>query len=110
MICFCAWSLQNSSKSLAWRRCKKCAEHQAIAAAVEQVRTADQAERLLALWRGADHVSLLALPDLTGVAVCCAPSEDVAVLTELFFDRYEGDWNALLQTLFSADIKKSLTM
>ena len=36
----------------------------------------------------------------------CAPSEDVAVLTELFFDRYEGDWNALLQTLFSADIKK----
>ena len=85
---------------------KKCAEHQAIAAAVEQVRTADQAERLLALWRGADHVSLLALPDLTGVAVYCAPSEDVAVLTELFFDRYEGDWNALLQTLFSADIKK----
>lgn len=85
---------------------KKCAEHQAIAAAVEQVRTADQAERLLALWRGADHVSLLALPDLTGVAVYCAPSEDAAVLAELFFDRYEGDWNALLQTLFSADIKK----
>lgn len=24
----------------------------------------------------------------------------------MFFDRYEGDWNALLQTLFSADIKK----
>ena len=85
---------------------KKCAEHQAIAAAVEQVRTADQVERLLALWRGADHVSLLALPDLTGVAVYCAPSEDAAVLAELFFDRYEGDWNALLQTLFSADIKK----
>ena len=25
---------------------------------------------------------------------------------EFFFDRYSGDWNALLRALFSADIKK----
>lgn len=95
-----------NSRKVWRRRRKKMRGTSGLAAAVEQVRTADQVERLLALWRGADHVSLLALPDLTGVAVYCAPSEDAAVLAELFFDRYEGDWNALLQTLFSADIKK----
>lgn len=89
---------------------KKCAEHQAIAAAVEQVRTVDQVERLLALWRGADHVSLLALPDLTGVAVYCAPSEDAAVLAELFLTVMKAIGTRCCRRCFLQTLKKSLTM
>ena len=73
---------------------------------VEQVTEPAQAEKLLSLWRKADHVALLALPDLTGVSVVCETGEQDAVTAELFFDRYQGDWNALLGALFSADIKK----
>ena len=73
---------------------------------VEQVTEPAQAERLLELWRQADHVSLLALPDLSGVSVVCESGADAAVTAELFFSRYQGDWNALLGKLFSADIKK----
>ena len=77
-----------------------------VTAVVQQVRTAEEAERLLALWRAAEHVSLLALPDLSGLVVQCCASEDKIIAAELFFDRYEGDWNALLRALFSADVKK----
>ena len=73
---------------------------------VEPVRDQAKAEQLLVLWRAADHVALLALPDLTGMVVICQTGEDTAVTAELFFDRYAGDWNALLRALFSADIKK----
>ena len=73
---------------------------------VEQVTEPAQAEKLLSLWRKADHVALLALPDLTGVSVVCETGEQDALTAELFFDRYQGDWNALLGALFSADIKK----
>ena len=66
---------------------------------------ADGAE-LLKLWRAAEHVSLLALPDLSGIAVVCKTGEDEGMTAELFFDRYQGDWNALLAALFSCDIKK----
>ena len=77
-----------------------------ITVTVEQVTSPAQAEELLALWRQADHVSVLALPDLSGAAVVCRTGEDSAVTAELFFDRYQGDWNALLRALFSRDIKK----
>ena len=73
---------------------------------VEQVTEPQQAEKLLSLWGEADHVALLALPDLTGVSVVCGTGETTALTAELFFDRYQGDWNALLRALFSADIKK----
>jgi hypothetical protein len=33
------------------------------------------AEKLLELWRGAEHVSELALPDLGGVSVLCKSGE-----------------------------------
>ena len=72
---------------------------------VERLTTPEQAERLLALWRRADHVSLLALPDLTGISVVCADGKDV-MTAELFFEKYQGDWNALLTALFAADIQK----
>lgn len=73
---------------------------------VEQVTSRSQAEALLELFRRADHVALLALPDLSGVMADCDTGPDTAVSAELFFERYQGDWNALLTALFSADIKK----
>lgn len=73
---------------------------------VEQVTSAAKAGELLELWRCADHVSLLVLPDLNGVAVYCDTGGDTAVMAELFFDRYQGNWNVLLSSLFSGGIKK----
>ena len=81
-------------------------ERQTAAVTVETVTTARRAEELMKLWREADHVSLLALPDLTGAAVFCGSGESDPVLAKLFFERYQGDWNALLQGLFADDIKK----
>ena len=49
---------------------------------------------------------VLALPDLSGVIVEWEKSEKETLSAEFFFDRYSGDWNALLRALFSADIKK----
>ncbi len=72
----------------------------------EAVTDEARAGELLALWRGADHVTLLALSDLSAVFVDCQVNETDAIASELFADRYEGDWNALLGALFSADIKK----
>ena len=77
-----------------------------VSMAVEQVREPAQAENLLALWRQAEHVSLLALPDLTGLCVVCRTGEDTGVTAELFFEQYQGDWNGLLTALFSPDIRK----
>ena len=73
---------------------------------VEQVTEPERAEELLELWRQADHVSLLALPDLGGAAVVCGTGEASGLTAELFFEKYQGDWNALLRALFSADIRK----
>ncbi len=73
---------------------------------VEQVTGETRAGELLELWRNSDHVSLLTLPDLSGVAVYCDTGADTAIMAELFFDRYHGDWNGLLSALFSGGIKK----
>ena len=78
----------------------------AVSVTVEQVTQEDQAQQLLAAWRAAGHVSLLALADLSAVAVLCRTGQDTAVLAELFFSRYQGDWTGLLTAIFSADIKK----
>ena len=77
-----------------------------VTVTAEAVVTPAQAERALALWRGAEHVTVLALPDLSGLIVDCASGEAEEYSAELFADRYEGDWNALLRALFSPDIKK----
>ena len=75
-------------------------------AAVEQVKDQVRAEELLNIWRTADHVSLLALPDLTGITVVCPAGEDTVLTAELFFEKFSGDWNGLLKALFSEEIKK----
>lgn len=72
---------------------------------LETVRDAAAAEHLLALWRAADHVSVLTLPDLNGVAVCW-DKDGAPAVAELFFEQYQGDWNALLNCLFGPDIRK----
>ena len=73
---------------------------------VETVTTPARAEEVLALWRKAEQVTVLALGDLQAIAVECAVDEKSGLMAHLFFDRYEGDWNALLGALFGADIRK----
>lgn len=73
---------------------------------VEQVTSEDKAQEMLALWRKADHVAVYALPDLSALGVFCHVNEEHAVMAELFFERYGGDWNALINDLFAEDIKK----
>ncbi|MDO4314127.1 MAG: DNA polymerase, partial [Oscillospiraceae bacterium] len=80
--------------------------HGALTMTVEQVTDQAQADALLAVWRQADHVALLALPDLTGVSVVCRTGGDTAVTAELLFEKFQGDWNGLLKALFSEEIKK----
>ena len=75
-------------------------------ATVEQVKDQTRADELLNIWRAADHVSLLALPDLTGITVVCPAGEDTVLTAELFFEKFSGDWNSLLKALFSEEIKK----
>ena len=72
----------------------------------EAVTTVEKAKEYLSLFRKAKHVTLLALPDLSGVIVDFVAGESTAVSAEFYFSRYEGDWNALLRALFSDDIKK----
>ena len=72
----------------------------------EAVTNEKQAEGLLTIWREAEHVTLLALPDLSGIIVDCQTSASTALSSELFFSKYDGDWNALLRALFGADIRK----
>jgi len=77
-----------------------------VTVTVEAILTPEQAERALALWREAEHVTLLALPDLSGLIVDCRKDDRAELSAELFSMRYEGDWSALLRALFSADIRK----
>ena len=73
----------------------------------EVVDSNPRVEELLKLWREADCVNVLALPDLDRVCVECAlsPTEHHAAL--LFSDRLEG-YNDFLKEFFSAEeIKKA---
>ena len=76
------------------------------AVTAEIVTSEEKAEEYLAIFRKAEYVALLVLPDLSGVIVDCDTGEHAAVSAEFYFNRYEGDWNALLRALFSDDIKK----
>ncbi len=59
-------------------------------------------EEALARYCSAECVAVLALSDLSGVAVKCGETVD-----EFFFDRFSGDWNAFLTALFSSSVKKA---
>ena len=77
------------------------------AVAVERVETPERAAELLELWKKAGRVALLALPDCSAVGVFCETEENRAVMAELFFEGYQGDWNALLARLFSGEVRKA---
>ena len=62
-------------------------------------------EELLALWRTAGHVNLLALPDLAGVCVEWSASETEGRAALCLADRTEG-YDELLRGLFSPEVKK----
>ena len=68
----------------------------------EEARTAE----LLEQFRRAAFVTVLTLPNLSGLIVDCDTGADTALSAEFFFERYTGDWNALLNVLFAGDIRK----
>ncbi len=82
----------------------KKADHTAV---VEDVKDPARVAELLEIWRGADHVSLTALPDLTVLAIVCETGPDSSLMADLRFSRYQGDWNWLLGEIFSAGIAKA---
>ena len=88
------------------RPVEKEAEQAEFTATVETVTAAQRAQELLQLWRSAESVRVLALPDLSVLAVECETGENGSLMAHLHFERYEGDWNALLSQLFAADIRK----
>ena len=77
------------------------------AATVETPETDTDAARLLALWRKAPHVAVYGLADLSVLAVACGIDERSSLTAILRFDRFGGDWEALLRDLFSGDIAKA---
>ena len=76
------------------------------AAEVEILETAERAQELVDLWRGADHVTVYGLPDFSALAVACETGEGTVRMAELYENRYGGNWHDLLEALFAADIKK----
>ncbi len=72
----------------------------------ERVTDGTKAEEVLAALRRADHVALLALPDLAAVAVRCETGPGTGLAATFSFSGYSGDWNKLLAALFSSEIKK----
>ena len=73
---------------------------------VEKVETWEQAQRVLAAFRQADHAALLALPDLSAIVAQCETGPDASLAVEFYAHQYQGDWDQILTALFSADIKK----
>ena len=73
---------------------------------VEKVETWEQAQRVLEVFRQADHAALLALPDLSAIVAQCETGPDASLAVEFYAHQYQGDWDQLLTALFSADIKK----
>ena len=73
---------------------------------VETVTDEPRAEALLEVFRRAEYVTVLALPDLSAVVAECATGEHSSTVGEFYFSRYLGDWDKLLSALFSEDIRK----
>ncbi len=76
-------------------------EAPAAALCLEEVTDAARAHALLAAWESAPFVSVLALPDLSAVCVC--QGEGVS----LFFADQLSNYDEVLATLFSAQIRKA---
>ncbi len=77
-----------------------------VTVTVECVTEEARAAELLEQFRGAAFVTVLTLPNLSSLIVDCDTGADTALSAEFFFERYTGDWNALLNVLFAGDIRK----
>ena len=77
-----------------------------VTVTVECVTEEARAAELLEQFRGAAFVTVLTLPNLSGLIVDCDTGANTALSAEFFFERYTGDWNALLNVLFAGDIRK----
>ena len=73
---------------------------------IEVPQTDDDAVRLLAQWRAVPHVTVYGVDDLRALAVECELDDRHGLTVILRPDRFDGDWDALLRGLFSADIPK----
>jgi len=75
---------------------------------VINVTTSGEFLAALARWEAADHVAVLSLPGLEGVAVSVAEDDGKqAYLYDIRAQRYEGNYHALLAALFSDKVKKT---
>ena len=74
---------------------------------IEVPQTDEDAARLLVQWRAVPHVTVYGLDDLRALAVECEIDEHHGLTVILRTDRFDGDWDALLRGLFSADIPKA---
>lgn len=85
------------------------AEEKPSGSAVEFETVTDEkrAEEIIKMWKSAERVSVLALPELRGVGVYLDRPGESALMSEFFADSYGGDWDALLRTLFSSEVKKT---
>ena len=77
-----------------------------VTVTAEEVTDPARAEELLRQWRKAEFVTVYATPDLSAIAVDCDTGADSAITANLLSLCYTGDWQALLQALFAADIHK----
>ena len=75
---------------------------------IVDVRTAQDFQEAHAKWEAADHVTVLPLPGLKGMAVVLPEDGgDHVYHYDIRFQRYEGDYHALLEALFSGRVKKA---
>ena len=73
---------------------------------VEVPATDEEAQRLLELWRGAEFVTVYALPDLSVIAVECREDPHRDTMAILRSNRFGGDWDGLLRELLGGEIRK----
>ena len=82
------------------------AEHSDHIAEAKPVITLAESMQALSAWRSAEYVTVSVLPDLSAVIVSVEENEQHSTDYELYFHKFEGNWNALLKALFADDIKK----
>ena len=84
------------------------AQEEPVECQVESVAVTGEADfqAALAKWEGVDHVAVLPLPDLSGVAVSVAADETHVLLYDIRAERYQGDYCSLLAALFGPGVKK----